>query len=113
MKISTTDDAGVRVITCIGDLKLGEDEALIDAFAEAIASGARWIALNLLYVGYIDSAGVGAVVACGKSADRGGAVLKIVLASGGPVRRVFEVTSLDRAFELFDDLEVAIRSFPV
>ena len=114
MKISVIDERGVRVLSCSGDLKLGGgDEELSSACDASLASGSRWLVLDLTQVAWMDSAGVGAVVACGKSADRKGAVLKIVLSRSGPIRRVFTVTCLDRAFEIFDDLPSAIRSFPV
>lgn len=114
MRISVIDERGVRVLSCAGELKLGGgDEELMSAVDHSVGSGSRWIVLDLTQVGWMDSAGVGAVVACGKSADRSGAVLKIVLSSAGPIRTVFTVTHLDRAFEIFDDLPSAIRSFPV
>jgi hypothetical protein len=37
--------------------------------------------------------------------------MKVALAAAGPVRRIFEITQLERGFEIFDDAESAVASF--
>jgi hypothetical protein len=37
--------------------------------------------------------------------------MKIALAPAGPVRKIFELTQLERGFEIFDDVDSAAASF--
>jgi hypothetical protein len=37
--------------------------------------------------------------------------MKVALQRQGPVRRIFEITQLERGFEIFDDAESAAASF--
>ncbi len=112
MKIDSFTLRGVHVLAGSGQLKLGSgDEELPDAFDRALQAGARAIVLDFSSLKWIDSAGIGAVVRCGKHGAERGALVKIVLGPEGPVRSIFSVTCLDRAFEVFDDLTSAVRSF--
>lgn len=101
------------MIACGGDLKHGGgDEELVQETDRALAERARWIVLDFVGLSWMDSAGVGAVVACSKHAAERGAVIKVALADGGRVRKIFEAVCLDRAFDLFGNVDDAVRSFP-
>jgi anti-sigma B factor antagonist len=64
------------------------------------------IVLDMSHVSYIDSAGLGSLVALLKDARNQGK--SIVLASLKPnVKRIFEMTRLDRVFKISDTLEEA------
>jgi anti-anti-sigma factor len=67
--------------------------------------------LDLRLLSYLDSAGIGAIVGCAKQGASLGRVVKVVLFPSGPAKRIFKVTQLERAFEIFDDLDTAIASF--
>jgi anti-sigma B factor antagonist len=67
--------------------------------------------LDLTRLSYLDSAGIGALVACSKKAAAKGSILKLAVPPGGPVRRIFELTQLEKAFEIFDDADSAAASF--
>ncbi len=113
MKLESFAVRGVHVLAGSGELGLGAgDEALRRMFDLALAQGARRLVLDFSKLNRIDSAGIGEVVRCGKHAAEKGAVFKIVLAPQGRVRSIFTVTFLDRAFEVFDDLAAAVKSFP-
>ncbi len=91
-------------------LGAGADE-MGDVFARVLREGGAGIVLDLTRLAYLDSAGVGAVVSCSKLAAASGSVMKVALAATGPVRRIFEITQLERGFEIFDDAESAAASF--
>ena len=112
MPIARADRGDVRVLAYSGVMTLtdGADE-LMRRFDETLGEGSGGIVLDLMQVTHMDSAGVGSVVACGKRAAAAGALMKIALAATGPVRRIFEITQLTRAFEIFEDTESAIASF--
>lgn len=107
MKISTRTEGDI----CIARI----EEARIDAasalaFKEGIRSAAqdapRTIILDLQNVGFIDSSGLGAIVATLKyvTPEHG-----LVLAGlTPPVERVFQLTRMDSVFSLFATLDDAL-----
>ena len=102
----------VCTLNCSGDLTLGEGElALRNRVIAVLEDGDRFLVLNLSGVRYMDSAGVGEIVACSKRAFERNGVIKIVLQETGTVQRVFALTCLDRAFEIFHDETQAVASF--
>ena len=112
MEIEVGRAKNVCTLSCAGDLTLGEGElALRNQVIDVLEAGDRFLILNLDGVRYMDSAGVGEIVACSKRAFERNGVIKIVLPEQGPVQRVFKLTCLDRAFEIFHDQTQAVDSF--
>jgi anti-sigma B factor antagonist len=112
MKISTSETRGIRVLACRGAMTLGVGaDELEFAFERVLGERGGGIVLDLTRLSYLDSAGIGAVVSCSKRAASAGTVMKIALAPSGPVRRIFELTQLERGFEIFDDAVSAAASF--
>jgi anti-sigma B factor antagonist len=113
MAVVTRVQGPAHVLACTGKVMLGAgDEELIAACEEALAAGARWIVLDLSKVTYLDSSGIGAVVSCSKRAADRAAVMRLVVAETGPVRKVLEMTHLDRAFDVFGSAEEAVKTIP-
>jgi anti-sigma B factor antagonist len=103
---------GIRVLACFGAMTLGGGaDELDEAFTRALRQAGAGIVLDLTRLSYLDSAGIGAVVACAKKAAAAGTVMKIAVAAQGPVRRIFELTQLERGFEVFADADSAAASF--
>lgn len=112
MRLRTYDLRGVCVLACHGSILFEAGaEDLGDHVKRELAHAPRGIVLDLTELAYLDSAGIGAVVACSQHAEARGVVLKIALAPAGPVRKIFEVTQLERAFEIFEDVASAASSF--
>ena len=59
---------------------------------------------------FVDSTGLGTIVACLKSASQGGGDIHIANLQSKP-RMVFDITRAHKIFHIFDDLEAAIISF--
>ena len=111
MKVTSIDRDGLLVLKCEGALSVG---AAAEAFETACRPGiekARGIVLDLSQVAYVDSMGIATIVACTKRAAEKRAVIKVVLAPQGAARRAFEITQLDRVFEIFEDVDSAIASY--
>ena len=112
MRIDISDRHDVRVLHCTGDLTLGDSETeLVAACDDALEAGVRRIVLDFVPLRWMDSAGVGAVVACSKRVAERGGVIKIALRSDGAIGRIFEAVCLDRVFDLFADSDAAVASF--
>ena len=111
MRVETTEDRGVRILSCEGRMmRDGSDEYLIGACDAALESGGRLV-IVVRKTAWMDSSGVGALVACAKHAAERGAVIKVALPEEGPVRKVFALCHLDRVFDTFRDVAGAVASY--
>ena len=75
-----------------------------------LAAGQKKIVLNLADVSYIDSAGLGALVAAHHSARTQGASLKLAHL-GQKFQEILQVTKLLTVFEVHDTEAAAVHSF--
>jgi anti-sigma B factor antagonist len=112
MRITASERDGVRVLTCEGVLTIGPAADAFDAACVRATETGVGLVLDLRRLAMLDSAGVGVVVACAKRAGQLGTIVKVVIEPGGPVHRIFHLTQLERAFEIFDGLKEAVASFP-
>jgi anti-sigma B factor antagonist len=101
----------VLVVDARGRLTLGrETEALRQRLKDVVDSGQRRIVLDLAGVDYIDSAGLGALVAGAASVRRAGGELKLANLTDR-IRGLMQITRLSTLFEVYDNLEKARLSF--
>ena len=102
---------GITILDMTGRLVLDQGDAVFrEAIAEVVARGQMQIVLNLKNVTYIDSAGVGVLVAKYLSVRRAGGDMKLLHLTPRSTR-VMTITKLLTVFETFDDEEGAVRSF--
>jgi len=102
----------ICVVALSGRLTLGEvEEKLNRSFAALLDSGERLFVFHMAAVPYVDSAGVGELVACAKRAYEKGGVIKIVLPNDCLTYQIFVKTSLDKVFELYSTEGAALASF--
>ncbi|MBP7146743.1 MAG: STAS domain-containing protein [Acidobacteria bacterium] len=111
MEILVEQRGPVTILRPQGDLKIGDgDVALRRAVQEQIQRGSRQIVLDLSRVAFMDSSGIGEIVASFKRVRRAGGEIK--LSRPNPrVRETFGVTQLVRVLEIHEDEESAIASF--
>ena len=67
------------------------------------------IVVDLAGIDFVDSAGVGVLVALFKTARRNGGRARFCCVSAG-VRAVLEIIRLDQIFEIYEDWEDAVRA---
>jgi anti-sigma B factor antagonist len=101
---------GIIVVDCAGRIIFGEETSeLRDQVKGLISEGAR-VVLNLGEVNYIDSGGLGTLVALYTSAQSAGGAIKLARLT----RRVgdlLQVTKLLTVFEVYETEEEAVESF--
>ncbi len=101
---------GIIVVDCFGRLVFGEESAsLRDTLKALIKSNSR-IILDLGGVTYIDSGGLGTLVAIYTTAHNAGGTIKLA----NLTRRVgdlLQITKLATVFEVYDSEEKAVQSF--
>jgi anti-sigma B factor antagonist len=111
MEFSIRQVGGVAVLDLAGKITAGfGDGKLREAVGKALEEGHPRILLNLEKVPYMDSAGLGALVACHVSAKNAGSVIKLL----NPLKRVYDllhIVKLDSVFECFHDEGEAVASF--
>jgi anti-sigma B factor antagonist len=111
MKSSVRQDGSVTVLDLSGKITIGDgDLKLREAVNSVLAAGRKAIVLNLSGVSYMDSAGIGELVACFKRAAEKGAKIKLVNPSG-KVQDLLILTRLQEIFEIFRDEREALSSF--
>ncbi len=112
MKLTRSEVRGVHVFACEGELGLHKGDAELLAEVDgALEAGAKRIVLDLARLSWLDSAGIGAVVACGKRAADRAAIVRVVSLPDGAVRKILVATHLHRVFDLFDDRDAALEDF--
>src|SRR5271169_766090 len=109
--MSERDVNGVTVVDIDGRIVLGEESnAFREKIKSLLAAGKKKIVLNLANVSYIDSAGLGTLVATFHSARTQGATLKMSHL-GSKFKEVLQVTKLLTVFDVFDSDTAAVASF--
>jgi len=105
----TVDD--VTVLALKGRIILEEEEHPLRTVVDMLVEQGRLkLVLDLREATYIDSAGVGVLVAKYVSVRRRGGTIKL-LHLGPRVRHVLEITKLTGVFEIFESEDEAVRSF--
>jgi anti-sigma B factor antagonist len=111
IKMAVQNKNGVSVIAISGKLTMGEGTiALRDKIEEMAETGSDRILLNMAGVTYIDSSGIGELVAAHAHITSAGGEMKLL----NVARRVLDVLKITRlytVFEVFEDEDSAIRSF--
>ena len=102
---------GVTILDLTGRLVLDEGDAIFrERVADLLARGRNHQIVNLQNVTYIDSAGVGVLVAKLLSVRRAGGDMKLLHLTPRS-NRVMTITRLLTVFEAFNDEQEAVKSF--
>jgi anti-sigma B factor antagonist len=110
MNIRTRVEGDVCILELTGRLVLGDgDSALRDEFRARLGAGERKLVLDCKKVPFMDSAGIGEVVACYKRAREAGSDVKLVLSP--KVGDVFAISRLQLVFDLHDDAAAAVKAY--
>jgi anti-sigma B factor antagonist len=111
LKMTNSEVDGTSVVTLDGRIVLGEEsQALREKLKSLIAEGKKQIALNMDNIRYIDSAGLGILVAAHVSAKTQDASLKLSNL-GSRFREVLQITKLLTVFDVYNTEAAAIASF--
>jgi anti-sigma B factor antagonist len=103
----------VLVVNLTGPITLGPGtREFRQLITDTLESGRKNILLNMAEVYYIDSSGLGELVAAYTAATRRGGKLKLMKLTQR-VQDVVQLTKVYRIFEVFNDEATAVRSFEV
>jgi anti-sigma B factor antagonist len=111
LNVSEYRNGNVVVLNLQGDIRLGESNVELHNILRALVEkGERRILLNLADVTYIDSSGLGELVAGFSTLQKNGGELKI-LKLAGRVRELMVITKLLTVFDVFENEQEAVDSF--
>jgi len=111
LKITTREVDGVTVAALDGRIVLGEESnALREKVKSLVAEGKKKIVLNMNNITFIDSAGLGTLVASHHSAKAQGASLKLCHL-GTKFQEVLQITKLMTIFDVYNSEAEAVGSF--
>jgi len=108
LDVSRTED--IAVVRCRGRIVFGREADELRRVILDLLNKNHRIVLNLAWIEYIDSTGLGVLVASLISAHHNAAQIKLA-ALGPKVRHVFSIARVDRLFEVYDSADEAIKSF--
>ena len=101
----------VAVLDLAGKITIGEGDMILrQKVQEILESGEKNVLLNLEKVSYMDSAGIGELVACYKRSKEKGGTVKLLKPSG-KVLDLLQLTKLEEVFDTFNDEKEALVSF--
>jgi len=111
MKVTSRQVDGVTILDLSGRITLGEGSVqLRDAIRDLLAKSSKLILLNLADVNYIDSSGIGELVAAYTTVRNQGGELKLLNLTK-KVHDLLQITKLYTVFDVKDDEARAIASF--
>jgi anti-sigma B factor antagonist len=110
MDIDVTQSGGVTVVVPRGDLDMATVDEVRRALTGLIDRGQSRLLMDLSGVGYIDSSGMGALVAAMKQARAAGGDVRLC-ALQEDVRGIFELTRLARAMSIHPTRREALASW--
>ena len=109
--IKTRQNGNVCLLDVGGKITLGDGSVVIrEAVKKLVADGTKNIVLNLGEVTYIDSSGIGELVAAFTSVSNNGGNLKLLNLTKR-VQDLLQITKLYTVFEVFNDEASAVASF--
>ena len=111
LKMTNREVDGVSVVALDGRVVLGEESnALREKVKGLLGAGKKKIVLNMDNVTFIDSAGLGTLVAAHHSAKNQGASLRLCHL-GSKFQEVLQITKLLTVFDVYDTETAAVASF--
>ena len=101
----------ITVLDLRGEVRIGEGSiALRDAIRNLTAAGKKKMLLNLAGVSYIDSSGIGELIANYTTVSRQGGQLKLLNLTD-KIQNLLVITKLLTVFDSYDNEAEALKSF--
>lgn len=100
-------DSGEYIVSVSGELDLFTAPHLKEAWAEPLNAEGAAIIVDLTNVSFLDSTALGALIGAMKKSRGNNGSLNLVIADES-ILKTFEVTGLDRVFEIHPSVETAL-----
>ncbi len=110
MRIQVEEKTGINICYPEGDIDINTSPQVKKTFDKVLQTKAQKVIINLKGVGYIDSSGLATLVEILKNFRKQGGRLKLCNLSN-KVKSLFEITKLERLFDIIDSEEEAVQGF--
>ncbi len=110
LKLASRTKDGVFVVDCTGRIVFGDESSLLRETVKKAVTENNRIVLNLGEVSYIDSGGLGTLVALRTTAQNAGGTIKLTNLTKR-VGDLLQVTKLLTVFDVYNSEAEAIDSF--
>lgn len=110
MQINSEDRSGISIFRVNGDIDINTSPEVKKSFNQTIAQKKDKVVINLKNVNYVDSSGLATLVEILKNLRAYGGKLKLTNLSA-KVRGLFEITKLDKLFDISAEEEDALGTF--
>jgi anti-sigma B factor antagonist len=111
LQIAQTEQNDITIVTLAGEITLDDgDLAFGRHIDQLVAAGGRKIVVDLSGVSYIDSAGVGMLVAESQRVSAQGGSMRLAHLTARS-HHLLAMLKLKFVFEIYDDVDAAVRSF--
>jgi anti-sigma B factor antagonist len=107
VRTEVSDVAGWTVVSIYGELDVATAPSLREQLIGLVGDGSTKLVLDLEGVDFLDSTGLGVIVSALKRARTNGGDLRLVCTQAR-IRRLFEITGLDKAVPLHPSLDAAV-----
>lgn len=110
LKLTTRNQNGITIILCNGRIVFGDESNQLREQVKSALTQSKKIILNLGGVSYIDSGGLGMLVALYTSARSAGGDIKLANLTQR-VGDILQITKLSTVFEVYEGEQNAINAF--
>jgi anti-sigma B factor antagonist len=110
LRLSTRTLDGIFIVDCAGRIVFGEESAYLRDTVKKLIAEKQNVVLNLSGVNYIDSGGLGTLVALYTTARNSGNSIKLANLTQR-VGDLLQVTKLVTIFDVYDSEQKAVDSF--
>ena len=111
LNISERQAGDVKILDLTGEIRMGEGStALRNSMRGLVSGGSKKLLLNLAGVRYIDSTGIGELIANYTTVGRAGGQLKL-LSLTEKVQDLLVITKLLTVFDVYEEEAEALSSF--
>jgi anti-sigma B factor antagonist len=110
LRLSTRNVDGALVVDCAGRIVFGEETAYLRDTVKKLIAEKQNVVLDLSSVTYIDSGGLGTLVALYTTARNSGSCIKLTSLTQR-VGDLLQITKLVTVFDVYDTAEEAAAAF--
>ncbi len=110
MKIEVTKENDIAIVAVEGEIDVETSPQLRERFDELLAQGEHNFVIDLGGVDFIDSSGLAAFVRLFKRVRVGEGDVKLCCIRP-EILKIFELTRLNRVFDIFDTRAEAVKSY--
>ncbi|HXY02970.1 MAG TPA: STAS domain-containing protein [Terriglobales bacterium] len=110
LRLSTRNLDGALIVDCTGRIVFGEETAYLRDAVKKLIAEKQNVVLNLSEINYIDSGGLGTLVALYTTARNCGSSIKLAHLTQR-VGDLLQITKLVTVFDVYDTAEEAAAAF--